>query len=55
MRGKGTGQILCTSITLTSGEELKTNFTFKFAQAINHAEQTRKIYEKNKVVELQSI
>ncbi len=49
MRDKGA--IVCTSITLSSEEELKTNFTLKFAQAINHAEQTRKIYDRNKMIE----
>lgn len=48
--GRKAEQIVCTSITLTSGEDLKTNFTVKFAQAIKHAERSRKMHEKNRTV-----
>lgn len=38
--------VVCTNVMVSKEEELKVNFTIKFAQAVNFAERNKRIYDR---------
>lgn len=46
MKTKKSNTIICTNVILSNEAELQTNFTAKFAQAVNHAERNKSIRDR---------